>query len=526
MRSNDQSQILAEVTTRIVGRLIDQGGDAVESALEDTLYYEQKRLKRDMYRGEEDDKRFWRDIQGQLVSAGESTRNEMLRQIVMRFANEVMGHFDPKIYALATRALPTGLAVLLNSLDPRRIVAAPKASLSLKEQVIIKGESEAVRRLAEKGTLVVVPTHLSNLDSIVLGYAFYLMGLPPLTYGAGLNLFTNKLIGYFMSNLGAYRVDRRKQSSIYKNVLKEYATVAVEMGYHSLFFPGGTRIRSGEVERSLKKGLLGTAVTAYGNNLRAAKEKPDIYVIPCTISYGLVLEAQTLIEDHLKETGKSRYIILDDEFSRPRRIAQFMSGLLKLNSRIYVTFGSPLDPFGNRVDFQGRSLDAHDRPIDISGYLRCDGELTIDTQRDRQYTNELAQNISTEFEKHNCVQSTHITAFSTFQLMRKENPDMDIYRLLRHGSGPLGFPVSDLIANMGALLERIREMSKSGTLSVDPRLEGKTPQQVLDVALKHFAAYHTRDAVKRHASRVHVDDAELIYYYHNRMAGYDLESLF
>jgi glycerol-3-phosphate O-acyltransferase len=217
---------------------------------------------------------------------------------------------------------------------------------------------------------------------------------------------------------------------------------------------------------------------------------------------------------------------VDDEFSRPRRIAQFLSGLLKLNSRIYVTFGTPLDPFGNRVDFQGRSIDSHGRPIGIEGYLQSNGELTVDTQRDREYTNVLAQSITREFENKNCLQSTHFLAFSAFQLMRRQNPHMDIYRLLRSGSGPAGFATDDLVAGLGRLLERVKEMRDDGEIALDPRLDGKTPQQVLERGLRHFNAYHTRKAIRREGSRIQVDDSELVYYYHNRMAGYGLESLF
>lgn len=56
-------------------------------------------------------------------------------------------------------------------------------------------------------TMIYVPTHLSNLDSPVFAYALESAGLPPVTYGAGKNLFTNPVLSFFMRNLGAYRVD-------------------------------------------------------------------------------------------------------------------------------------------------------------------------------------------------------------------------------------------------------------------------------------------------------------------------------
>jgi glycerol-3-phosphate O-acyltransferase len=58
----------------------------------------------------------------------------------------------------------------------------------------VEGPIEKLRRLAKIGTLVLVPTHSSNLDSVALGYVLMREGLPPVVYGAGKNLFSNPLI--------------------------------------------------------------------------------------------------------------------------------------------------------------------------------------------------------------------------------------------------------------------------------------------------------------------------------------------
>src|SRR5690606_21927872 len=126
----------------------------------------------------------------------------------------------------------------------------------------------------------------------LIGFAIDELGLPPLTYGAGLNLFRNPIIGRFMHTLGAYTVDRRKRDPLYKLVLKEYATVSLEFGQDNLFFPGGARSRSGAIERRLKKGLLGCSVAAYRNMVSPGRHrsgKTGVYIVPCTISYPLVL---------------------------------------------------------------------------------------------------------------------------------------------------------------------------------------------------------------------------------------------
>ena len=106
----------------------------------------------------------------------------------------------------------------------------PKAE----DTIRVKGDVEGLQLAHQHGTVILCPTHVSNLDSPVVGWALYAQGLPPFTYGAGLNLFTNPIMSFFMRNLGAYRVDRRKTAPLYRDILKEYATVAIENGQDNL----------------------------------------------------------------------------------------------------------------------------------------------------------------------------------------------------------------------------------------------------------------------------------------------------
>ena len=114
--------------------------------------------------------------------------------------------------------------------------------------------------------------------------------MPAFIYGAGLNLYHNKILAHFMNRLGAYTVDRRKRNPIYRATLDSYATIATLEGVHGIFFPGGTRSRSGAIEKNLKLGLLSTALEAQRRNfvypIRAQSEK--IFVVPLVMSYHFV----------------------------------------------------------------------------------------------------------------------------------------------------------------------------------------------------------------------------------------------
>lgn len=526
MRAEDQARIKDELESRIAqayAQRAEQGGLRVAEVLEDSLYHERRRLKDDRSSPKrESDTAFWDQVQAELRRASESTERTLLRRVARHYTEEIAGNFDPRVYQSVTKVLPPALGLLLNAVSPLKLAQRLPEFPSIDEQVVIQGEVEHLHQLHERGTVIMVPTHVSNLDSIIIGYALYRMGLPPFIYGAGLNLFSNPLISFFMHNLGAYTVDRKKQDPLYKDVLKEYATLTLESGYDNIFFPGGTRSRSGAIEKRLKLGLLGTGVSAYVHNLRRGAAQPKVYVVPATLSYQLVLEAETLIDDFLKEVGKSRYIIEDDEFSRPKRVFEFMTKLVSLDSKIHVTVSRGFDPFGNPVDDQGESHDPCGRVVDTARYTWRAGEPAIDADRDGEYTREVGERISEAFLKDNVVECTHVVALAVFGLMRARNPRLDVLRLLRTGGSDEDLELSLVYREVERLLTELRSKANAGQIRLGPSLSGDAPSVTTD-ALARYATYHTRPAVVRRGDRLVPSDRNLILYYQNRLEGYGLQ---
>jgi glycerol-3-phosphate O-acyltransferase len=526
MRERDKERVVVEVVQRVF-ESYNKDPRTVEQALFDTFYEERRRLEteKDRSRAKKQAAFYNRDYH-EAVRASPVRQRELLREIIQNFAEEVAGHFDPRIYALSTRVAPTALTILLNTLSPLRLLGGLSGGLgTLEDQVVIRGETELFKSLNQKGTTVLVSTHASNMDSIILGYILFRLGLPPHTYGAGLNLFHNKMIGFFMHNLGAYKVDRRKNALVYKDVLKTYAGCTMELGYSNMFFPGGTRSRSGSVESSLKKGLLGMGLDAYVHNLTAGKEKPDIFVVPCTINYQLVLEAETLIDDYLKEEGKGRYIIEDDEFSKPKRVLDFVQKLFSLNSRIHVVISRPLDVFGNRVDDEGRSLDHRGRVVDREKYVYRDGAPVFDSQRDQEYTRELARSVMDSFHQDTLVNSTNLISRAVFSWLRGRNREMDLYRILRTGGMEESLPLKDVYAGVDRLRTALQGFEQKGRVRLDDTLKTKDAVAVVGEALAHLKSYHRNPALIRRGDRLFHTDRNLLYYYQNRLEGFGLPDM-
>ncbi|UQA63730.1 1-acyl-sn-glycerol-3-phosphate acyltransferase [Polyangium aurulentum] len=494
-------------------------------ALNDAAYHETKRLESSKKSPEEyRELAEWQKLARTVGRMSDGERRQKLAEIVERYGWDVAGNFDPRVFRVSSKLLPPVVTYLLAPRTLARLVRDPRRLVSLEaldDKVRVEGPLEELRELSQHGTAVYVPTHLSNMDSIVFGYALERAGLPPATYGAGKNLFTNPVLSFFMHNLGAYRVDRRIRHNLYKDVLKTYSGVLLERGYHSLFFPGGTRSRSGGVERRLKLGLAGTAVEAYARTLLAERER-RIYFVPATINYLITLEAETLIADFLAEAGKGRFIIEDDESTRIGRIANFVRKLFDMQGSVVIRLGHPIDPFGNRVDERCRSYDRRNREVDPSSYVRdTSGKVMLDPARDAQYTRELGDEICKSYLKNTVVMATHLVAAACFERLRRASPAGDLFTVLRQRDVVV-VPRDDLAADVVKLRDRVNLLADRGEIAIGDFTRRASGGDLVEHAMRAFAGYHPAPVLSPRPEGVSICDTNLLFYYQNRLAAHGL----
>jgi glycerol-3-phosphate O-acyltransferase len=518
-RFNDQR---AELVDKTVDRVVETTRDST-LVLNDAAYYETRRL--DKSRRQKDIERLetWRGLARRLGRTSETERREELARIARDYADDIAGNFNPRVFRLSTRIMPSLVTGLLSPSSLPQLLRHPQNLMSLDvlaSKVLVEGDTEMLRSLAQLGTLVCMPTHSSNLDSIVFGYALEKSRLPPATYGAGKNLFTNPLLSYFMHNLGAYKVDRRLRHSLYKDVLKAYSTVLLEEGFHSLFFPGGTRSRSGGIEQRLKLGLMGTGVEAYTRTLLQDRER-KVFFVPATINYLIVLEAETLIGDFLSEAGKARYIITDDESTRLGRVTTFVRKLLAMDGSVVIRFGAPLDPFGNAVDAEGRSHDRRGRVVDTASYVRnLDGKVALDVGRDAQYTRELGREVAESYRRETVVMSTNIVASACFDYLRRMAPSGDLFTVLRLRDEVISR--DDLAREVLRVRDQLIDLEKSGDVHVHESVRSCSGGDIVSQAMRAFRGYHTMPVIEPHPNGIGLRDTNLLFYYQNRLVAHGL----
>jgi len=506
-----------DVVRAVVDRVVAEVRDPI-FLLNDTAYHEIRRLE--TTRGpEREEIGRWRRLARSLGNLDEDGARTRLREVARDHAEDVNGNFDRRVYTLASRVMPAGLSVLLSPqvLTQRNILDVLKGE-ALSDRIATSGPLERIRRLAEIGTVVYVPTHLSNLDSPVFAYALESAHLPPVTYGAGKNLFTNPVLSFFMRNLGAYRVDRRLKHELYKLVLKEYSSVLIERGFHSLFFPGGTRSRSGGVERKLKLGLAGTGLEAFVRTSMAGAPR-RVFFVPATINYMLTLEAETLIDDSLKEQGRSRYIIDDDESTRLGRMTAFVRKLAQMDESCTVRFGAPVDPFGNEVDDDGASHDRQGRPVDPRTYVTHEDQVVLDHARDAQYTRELGEVVMASYLRDTIAMPTHVVATAAFAKLRQAFPQADLFSLVRKRE-ELSVPLAEMVEEVEKVQARVVDLERRGAIVLSSSVRGATGAELLRDAERALNGYHSSEVLRTRDAGVALLEPKLLLYYQNRLAAH------
>jgi glycerol-3-phosphate O-acyltransferase len=502
--------------------------------LEATIYREQNRMKRNRWRVDPpDESLFWSKVKNELVELSSSTpeeaskkEDEILEQIVSRYANEIAGNFKPSSYRFAREVTKFWFARLLNGARVKKFGAFFRSRYTLRDKIHIVGKVKMLRKLAKQGTVVMVPTHFSNLDSILIGWVIHAMGLPAFIYGAGLNLFNIKIFAYFMNSLGAYKVDRRKKNLPYFETLKTYSNLAIQKGAHSLFFPGGTRSRSGLIEKQLKLGLLSTAIEAQRS---AYMSNPDgevrkIFVVPVTLNYHFVLEAPDLIEDYLHIKGQDRYFPEQDNYGS-FQLLKFMFKFFTKGSNISVSIGPGLDVLGNYVDSDGNSLDANGNPVSTRDYFITNGQVTADKQREEEYTRILSQKVVKEYHRINRVFASHLVAFIAFEMWQKKHPKLDLFSLLRLPEEDLELEYEEFRETFKRIRKDIYRLKDENKIHYASHLKGDA-EAVITRGLDNVGIFHLkRPLLKNKKGNIITKDLTVLYYYHNRLVGYDLEKL-
>ncbi len=526
-----RTEFIHEINDATVDYLMAKYNEDIEKPIARTIYLEMIRLKENPWKVDPPNERqFWKRARKELAQNAkhrddvkQARNKELLRRIINRYSTEIAGNFKPKTFKFARKFLTGFFRRLLNTAAGKNYQKFWGSKFELYDRFHVYGDIDLIRKLWDQGTMVVVPTHSSNLDSILIGYVLdMILGLPSFSYGAGLNLYDSELIAYFMSRLGAYRVDRRKRNPLYHETLKTMSQLSIEKGTNSIFFPGGTRSRSGKIEQDLKLGLMNSIIAAQRAMLRKGDRK--VVVVPLILSYPFVLEAKLLINQYLKNKGEEKFIAARDDFQSIGQILSFAWRAFSKGSEITLSFGAPMDVFGNRLDADGNSLDEKGKKVDIRQYFDQTGSMAIRNQREFVYTKILASKIVDSYLMDNVVLASQIVAYVGFVILRKMNDDLDIFGLISLPFDDFIFDAELFESVTYQVVAALKEMEDNGEVLLEEEIRTLTVKEVIMNGISKLGIFHTDKPLRFSKNGKIVSDSfKFLYFYHNRLASYKLE---
>ncbi len=193
---------------------------------------------------------------------------------------------------------------------------------------------EKVREAARESSIVLIPSHKSHIDYLVLSYIFYNYGMIPPLIAAGVNLSFWPL-GSIFRRAGAFFIRRSfRGEELYPVVFREYLIRQMEEGYPIEFFIEGTRSRTGKLIKP-KYGMLDMIVRAFTSG-----RIDSVKLVPISVGYEKIIEERSY-----------RREVLGAEKEK-----ESLTGLLKtpkfLTSkygRLYIEFSEPID-LGSYLD--------------------------------------------------------------------------------------------------------------------------------------------------------------------------------
>ncbi|ETW07168.1 hypothetical protein, variant 2 [Aphanomyces invadans] len=196
------------------------------------------------------------------------------------------------------------------------------------EKIIVdEAGLETIRKLvqARDGPLVLIPTHRSYVDFLMMTYLFFAYNIPVPHIFAGEDFLNMGPMTRVLREGGAFFVRRSfKDDPLYAAVFSEYTQYLLTKGHTVEFFLEGTRSRSGK-QLPPQFGMLSTVVKCFESG-----RVDNIHLVPVTIDYDKPVELSVHQKELLGE-GK---------------VKESVSALLKSYHVLRQDFGSVSVRFG------------------------------------------------------------------------------------------------------------------------------------------------------------------------------------
>lgn len=329
--------------------------------------------------------------------------------------------------------------------------------------VVDREAIQTIRDALRETPVVLIPSHRSRVDYLIISYLLYLKGLVPphLAVGSHLSIFP---LGSLFRHCGAFFVRKEAdEDPIYTLALSQYIRKLLKEGHSLEFFIEGGRSRTGKTTRP-KFGLLGHIAEAVSSG--AVR---DVTIIPIALSYERVVE----VEDYTRELAgipEAREDLLKLVRSAERLDAR--------HGRMYLTAGKPIRVANYLENTLGRPLEEL-APQDLSYLVKRLGYLVLDRV-----------NRATVINPSGLVATVLLSHLRRGISMARFQ---ETAGFLMHFSRKRGYQLSitlerSLIAARQTLLRARQHSEESGDQRSLDQARGKAASSVLSEALELFSA--------------------------------------
>lgn len=324
---------------------------------------------------------------------------------------------------------------------------------------------ERVRAAAHDSAIVLIPSHKSYIDFLVISYLFYHYGLmiPMVAAGVNLNFWP---LGPLFRRAGAFFIRRSfKGEQLYPVVFREYLTKMMEEGYPIEFFIEGTRSRTGKLIKP-KYGMLEMIVRSF-----ASGRLDSIKLVPISVGYEKIIEEGAYQSEQLG--GEKEKESLGGLLKTPKF-------LTSKYGRLYIEFDEPLD------------LGEYLQKYELSGLAPA--ELDDKAEELDALVVRLGHRIIYDINR---VTTVTPTALCAMVLLTNEARGIDRHRflgevgfLLRFLSEPqrevrLSRTISDALQSQQASIDRLESAGARREVSSDAHARNFAVESVMGNAVAH-----------------------------------------
>jgi glycerol-3-phosphate O-acyltransferase len=135
----------------------------------------------------------------------------------------------------------------------------------------------------------------------------------------------------------------------------------------------------------------------------------------------------------------------------------------------------------------------------------------------------LGKRIVEEFHKNNRVFSSHLVAFTAFRMLGRKHASLDLYGLLRISKDEMYIDYEEFKAQLGVFLDVLKDMNQAGLVGLADHLLWDK-DEIIKHGIHNLGMYHAvLPIVLTKKNVIQVQNMNLLYYYHNKLLGYDLE---